>query len=101
MARLSFDVKVAIRTLARTPFVSGLAILAFAREHLRQRRRCRDCRYANGIPAAIGRWYTDKEDQPGGPMVVVLAYPFWKQRFGGDAGIVGQSITFDGAASIR
>ena len=34
-------------------------------------------------------------------MVVVLAYPFWKQRFGGDGRIVGQSITFDGAASIR
>src|SRR5688500_9976515 len=28
-----------------------------------------------------GRWYTDQEDQFGGPKVVVLAHKFWVRRF--------------------
>jgi predicted permease len=43
-----------------------------------------------------GRWYTDQEDQPGGPKVVVLDYRFWQRRFGGDPAIVGTRLLFDG-----
>ena len=50
------------------------------------------------VPPLLGRWYTDQEDTPGGPRVVVLAYKFWQRRFNGDPSIVGRTLTFDGAA---
>ena len=34
--------------------------------------------------APAGRWYSEDEDKPGGPKVVVLAYKFWQRRFSGD-----------------
>src|SRR5262245_43295623 len=49
-----------------------------------------------GVPPALGRWFTEREDQFGGPRVVVLGYDFWKRQYGGDAGIVGKRILFDG-----
>jgi putative ABC transport system permease protein len=49
-----------------------------------------------GVRPQIGRWYSEQEDQPGGPKVVVLTYDFWTRQFGGDATVVGQKIIFDG-----
>src|SRR3954451_13526919 len=37
------------------------------------------------VPPQLGRWYTEQEDQFGGPKVVVLAYKFWQRRFSGDS----------------
>src|SRR3954452_2366672 len=48
-----------------------------------------------GVRPQIGRWYSEDEDRPGGPKVVVLASPFWVQQFGGDRAIVGRTITLD------
>ena len=45
----------------------------------------------------LGRWFTEAEDQPGGPKVVVLAHRLWQRRFNGDPGIVGRKLIFDGA----
>jgi predicted permease len=44
----------------------------------------------------MGRWYTDGEDQPAGPRVVVLSYRFWTRRLNQDPNIVGQTLTLDG-----
>src|SRR5262245_9949206 len=49
-----------------------------------------------GVPPMLGRWYTEEEDRPGGPKVVVLTYEFWATRLGGDRAIVGRTLTFDG-----
>jgi putative ABC transport system permease protein len=49
-----------------------------------------------GVDPMLGRWYTPQEDQPGGPKVVVLSYPFWMKEFSGDRTIVGQKVVFDG-----
>lgn len=49
-----------------------------------------------GVPPLIGREFTRDEDRPGGPAVVVLSYPFWKQMFHGDTSIVGRSINLRG-----
>jgi putative ABC transport system permease protein len=48
------------------------------------------------VPPQLGRWYTEQEDQFGGPKVVVLAHRFWQRRFNGDASIVGRKLIFDG-----
>jgi len=49
-----------------------------------------------GVRPEIGRWYTEQEDRPGGPKVVVLTHAFWMTRLGGDRSIVGRTLTLDG-----
>jgi putative ABC transport system permease protein len=46
----------------------------------------------NGFPFILGRPYTDAEDQPGGPRVVVLTEPLWRRRFNADPNIIGKDI---------
>jgi putative ABC transport system permease protein len=47
-------------------------------------------------PFVVGRPYTDTEDRPGGPMVVVLSERFWRSHFNADPKIIGTSITLSG-----
>ena len=49
-----------------------------------------------GLRPQIGRWFSEEEDRPGGPKVVVLAHPFWLQQLGADPAVVGRTITLDG-----
>ena len=49
-----------------------------------------------GIPFAEGRPFSAQEDSPGGAPVVVLSNGIWRNRFGSDPHIVGQSIDLDG-----
>jgi predicted permease len=51
-----------------------------------------------GAKPKLGRIFLPKEDGPGQPDNVVLTYGLWKRVFGGNAGIVGQSITLNGKA---
>ncbi len=48
------------------------------------------------IGTAAGRWFNPAEEQRGAAPVVVLGYSVWKNRFAGDAAIVGQSIKING-----
>jgi predicted permease len=50
---------------------------------------------ALGIHPIIGRVFTPEEDQRGAAPVVILTSSFWKARFGGDAGILGRSLTLN------
>ena len=46
---------------------------------------------------AVGRGFdAARDDRKGGPAVVVLSYPLWQSRFGGDRGVIGRSIELDG-----
>ena len=53
-----------------------------------------------GVEPQIGRVFTAAEDQPGAQRVVVLSYPLWQRRFGGDPGIIGQSLTLNGESYV-
>src|SRR5580704_5342152 len=49
-----------------------------------------------GMQPALGRWFSDKDDTPGSPQTMVLAYGWWQARFGGDRSVIGRAITVDG-----
>ncbi len=48
------------------------------------------------VTAALGRVFTNDEDQPSATPVVVLSYPLWQRRFGGQTNIINQPITLNG-----
>src|SRR5579862_6179976 len=51
-----------------------------------------------GVKALAGRTLSVGDDRIDNPrQVVVLSYPFWKQKLGGDPGVVGKSLMLDGA----
>lgn len=43
-----------------------------------------------GVQPLHGRTFRDGDDDLGAEAVLVLSYPYWQQRFGGDPDIVGQ-----------
>ena len=49
-------------------------------------------------PPVIGRYFTDEEDAPGRPPVIVLGQPYWRRQFGGDPSVLGRTLTIDGRA---
>lgn len=48
--------------------------------------------------AAHGRVFTDADAQPGADHVVVLSHALWRNRFGADPGLVGQTIRLNAEA---
>ena len=50
-----------------------------------------------GVEPQLGRAFTENEDQPNGPHVVVLMHSFWQQYFGSDAHVLGQTVNLDAA----
>ncbi len=54
-----------------------------------------NCFNVLGVSALIGRVITPDDDRLTGtpaPPVAVLSYSFWKQRFGGDASVIGRTV---------
>src|SRR5262245_26391744 len=47
------------------------------------------------VTPALGRWFADGEATPGAPPVAILSHGFWMRRFGGNPGLLGQSLTLD------
>jgi predicted permease len=47
------------------------------------------------VTPALGRAFRPEEGLAGAPRVAVISHGFWQQRFGGDANIVGRSITLN------
>ena len=52
-----------------------------------------------GLNAVAGRTLSADDDMIDNPrQVVVLSYPFWKQKLGGDTGVIGKTLMLDGRA---
>jgi putative ABC transport system permease protein len=49
-----------------------------------------------GVKPQAGRFFTDDEDKPGGPDVVVLSHSLWITQFGGRQDLIGQTIRLGG-----
>src|SRR5215471_17929691 len=49
-----------------------------------------------GASVLYGRTFSQEEDLPGGPNVAVLAYGFWRRRFGSDPNVIGKTIVLSG-----
>ncbi len=49
-----------------------------------------------GVTPLLGRNFTADEDRPNTPIVALISYQVWRSHFGGDAAIVGKTISLDG-----
>jgi predicted permease len=50
-----------------------------------------------GISPILGRSFIEAEEKPGAAPVVMIGEGVWKRRFGADPGLIGRTITLDGA----
>jgi predicted permease len=48
-----------------------------------------------GVQPALGRNFAREEDTPNGPKAAILGHGLWQSRFGGDAGVLGRTITLN------
>ena len=48
-----------------------------------------------GMPPAAGRFFLPDEEELGHAAVVVLSHGLWQQSFGGDPGVMGQTLDLD------
>jgi predicted permease len=65
-------------------------------EYVRGVRVSEDFFRALGVFPALGRAFTQEEDRPGGAHVVILSDGLWRRSFGGDAGLIGRTLTLNG-----
>jgi len=49
-----------------------------------------------GVQPVLGRTFAADEQARGGPDVVLLSYGYWRQRFGGDRGVLGRKLEIEG-----
>jgi predicted permease len=48
-----------------------------------------------GVPAYIGRLFSNDDDTPGSPETVILSYAYWQRKFGGDPAVLGRTMAID------
>ena len=49
-----------------------------------------------GVQPLHGRLLLPDDDRPDQPLTVVLSHELWRERFGGDPGVVGSAVSIDG-----
>lgn len=52
------------------------------------------------VQPLYGRGFRPEEDRPEADPVVVLSYPLWQRRFGGDAAIIGRRIRLNRTSAL-
>ena len=48
-----------------------------------------------GVGPVIGRDFSSEDEKPGREQVAILTYALWQRHYGGDSGVLGQSILLD------
>ena len=48
------------------------------------------------ISPIVGRAFTDADDRPGAPLVMLIGEDMWRSRFGGDRKVIGRRLDLDG-----
>ena len=49
-----------------------------------------------GVQPLLGRLFSAADTAPGAPLTAMLAYGFWREKFGADASMIGRNIIIDG-----
>jgi putative ABC transport system permease protein len=49
-----------------------------------------------GVAPRLGRGFAPEDGRAGAARLVLLSHSYWQQRFGGEANVVGQSLTLSG-----
>lgn len=49
-----------------------------------------------GLQPLLGRNFAVQDDAPHGPHAVMLGYGFWRRRYGGNPGVLGQTLSIEG-----
>ncbi|MGZ4855097.1 MAG: ABC transporter permease [Candidatus Angelobacter sp.] len=49
-----------------------------------------------GVKPQLGRFFVSDEGQPAGTPVIVISDALWHSRFGGDPGVISQTVALDG-----
>jgi len=53
-----------------------------------------------GAAPAAGRPFVERDGEPGGARVAILSDALWRRRFGGDASLIGRTVTLDGNSVV-
>ena len=53
-----------------------------------------------GLPLVAGGGFTAEEDGPGAERVAIVGEAFWRSRLGGDAGVIGSTISLNGVEHV-
>jgi hypothetical protein len=48
------------------------------------------------VPPVLGRTLVESDEQAGAPLVAVIGYDLWQNRFDGDSGVVGRTVRLTG-----
>ena len=51
------------------------------------------------VPAALGRWLSQADQDPHGAKRIMLSYGYWQRRFGGDRSVIGRTLQLDAQTS--
>ena len=48
------------------------------------------------VQPALGRTFTREDEDPDTPAIAMLGHSYWQDRYGGDPGVIGETIQVDG-----
>jgi len=51
-----------------------------------------------GTAPAVGRWFSQTDQDPRGVRTAILGYGYWQRRFGGDQNVIGRNIQVNSLA---
>ena len=49
-----------------------------------------------GVQPMLGRGFSEAENKPGSPPVMVISHGLWQRQFGSSSDVIGKSITYNG-----